>query len=1099
MSLRLPFSLRPSARNSLSLILALSAAAFSVRPVVAATVTISTARTTPLDTATADGGAPGDVTIAAGGSIAVASGTALTINSNSAVINQGAITVADSANSIGVDIVPGFSGSFLNSNTITLSGPTAATVTDFSDDRAGILLAAGGTFNGNITQDTNGHITVTGDASSAIDLESALNGTLQTAGSVVIGGTNSFGIKVAGPVSGDVISGGTLIANGIGTRGLVVTGHIAGGLVNSATTTATAYSHLAQDRTVGSTNYNATEAAKQGGSAIAIGASVDEGFLNNGPDEAEVAAVTAGTFTGTATPTGVVTTYGGAPAVLLSPTVSLGAPSNINLGLVGTGENAFSFINRGQLIESGIYDGITVRTLRIEGATIGGTDYTATLSGGIRNEKTISAISSEAPSTAISIGALANMPAIINRRGGVVSALTAGATNVSASAIVIDPGAQIASITNLGSITATLNGPLGSAYGIVDNSGTLTSIDNRGKITPSLGSRIGAADTPTGQTVAIDVSSNTTGVTLNNNLPDDFNTATDTASNFAQIFGDIKFGSGADTFTMRNGVYAGNVTFGAGNDILNISGGAVVANVDFATGADQFVMTGGGFRGTLADAAGGLGIAVSSSALQLTSTGVLNISGATFGAGGIYEPTIDGSAGTATKLVASGPVAFQAGSTILITIPHAFANDFTTTLVSTPALTVAPGLQDLLSNSNPYLYNATLQRASAGGIDNLNLTLTRKTAAELGLPAAMVPIYEPLMQSLPHDDALGVAVVNLPTQASFLAAFTQFVPAFSDAPLAMARQSSDSYARIIRSRVVRLLTEQRGGGGWANELISTLGRNSSPSGIDYQSQGLMAAFGLDDYLGSSTILGLSFGLDQGSFTEHRVKLDPYSVQRYMGAFYIGTRFGPLVLTSSASAGYDRFQSDRTVIAGGQTRTALGRWRGHQYTADIAATYAAELGPLLLKPEIGVNYLNLFEDGHREYNGFNPADRTDAFDLSFASRKQEALVSLAELVIGLARSAKASAENESAVMRIFPEMRLGWSHDSMSDPSATTAQFFGGSSQFTLTSDPRETEGLSAGLGFSAISSYVDLRVTLDAHFNGKETAYTGGLHLGIAF
>ncbi|HET8613168.1 MAG TPA: hypothetical protein VFL92_10420, partial [Sphingomonas sp.] len=55
----------------------------------AATVTIDSAKTTPVATATADNGAPADISITDKGSIKPTSGAAVTIDSNNSVANAG--------------------------------------------------------------------------------------------------------------------------------------------------------------------------------------------------------------------------------------------------------------------------------------------------------------------------------------------------------------------------------------------------------------------------------------------------------------------------------------------------------------------------------------------------------------------------------------------------------------------------------------------------------------------------------------------------------------------------------------------------------------------------------------------------------------------------------------------------------------------------------------------------------------------------------------------------------------------------------------------------------------------------------------------------
>jgi hypothetical protein len=87
-----------------------------------AQVTISTATTTPVQTATANSGAPSDITIATNGTIAPtsANSTAVTVNSSNDIINNGAITFNNLNDTTGVRLLPGFTGSYGGSGAINL-------------------------------------------------------------------------------------------------------------------------------------------------------------------------------------------------------------------------------------------------------------------------------------------------------------------------------------------------------------------------------------------------------------------------------------------------------------------------------------------------------------------------------------------------------------------------------------------------------------------------------------------------------------------------------------------------------------------------------------------------------------------------------------------------------------------------------------------------------------------------------------------------------------------------------------------------------------------------------------------------------------------
>src|SRR6185312_13358842 len=181
-----------------------------------AQTTIGTGTTAPVATATT-----GDLTISSSGTIKPASGVAVTINSNNAVNNSGIIQFQDKDNVTGVQIQGGHTGSLINNNTIEVDD-TSTTTTDSNGivhgpfakgtNRIGVQVVGPGDFTGPITNAAGGVITVKGDNSYGISVETNMTGNLSNLGSLSIAGLNSVGIRTLGKVAGDVTLGGTVAA-----------------------------------------------------------------------------------------------------------------------------------------------------------------------------------------------------------------------------------------------------------------------------------------------------------------------------------------------------------------------------------------------------------------------------------------------------------------------------------------------------------------------------------------------------------------------------------------------------------------------------------------------------------------------------------------------------------------------------------------------------------------------------------------------------------------------------------------------------------------------------------------------------------------------
>src|SRR5262249_40913597 len=86
-----------------------------------AQVSISTATTAPAETA--NGGTPANVEITSSGSVtltnAPAGSTVVTINTNNSVTNAGLISAVNSSNTTGVKILPGVTGNYTSTGTIS--------------------------------------------------------------------------------------------------------------------------------------------------------------------------------------------------------------------------------------------------------------------------------------------------------------------------------------------------------------------------------------------------------------------------------------------------------------------------------------------------------------------------------------------------------------------------------------------------------------------------------------------------------------------------------------------------------------------------------------------------------------------------------------------------------------------------------------------------------------------------------------------------------------------------------------------------------------------------------------------------------------------
>jgi hypothetical protein len=264
-----------------------------------------------------------------------------------------------------------------------------------------------------------------------------------------------------------------------------------------------------------------------------------------------------------------------------------------------------------------------------------------------------------------------------------------------------------------------------------DLSGSLTTINNTGYITVS-----GAS---TGTVAAIDVSANTTGVTINQSLTsaDATTQATDKASStynvetatvYTGITGDIYTGSGNDTINIQSGKVTGNAYLGAGNNAVIAADDAKwIGNVDFGTGSGSLTMGGNSrftgqaqyndqvgtltindsaiFRGTIAGGSQ-LGVVVNGGAFNATSAVSTTVHSLTVNSGGSLGVYINGTTGTASHLT-TDTATFNSGAKIGVTISSFAKAEGNYNVLSAGTLTGASNVTSQ-TLTLPILFNGTI-------------------------------------------------------------------------------------------------------------------------------------------------------------------------------------------------------------------------------------------------------------------------------------------------------------------------------------------------------------------------------------------------------
>lgn len=1048
--------------------LAVALVGVSAKDAVADDVTITTDTTTPLATSSPDGVSPGDVTIDANGSITIAAGeTAVTVDSDNDVTNAGNILSEDANDTTGILLLDGFAGSITNSGAIRLTEDYDRADADNDGDldgdfaqgsnRTGIWLQSG-TFTGDIV--SSGGIEIEGQDSAGVRLDGLLDGDLTISGGLSVTGENAVAVAIdggaTGGVTGDVLVRGGATIIGTNAQGLLVGAPIGGELRINGAWNSTGYSTV--NRPADTSDLDADD-LQQSGSPIAVHFSVDGGITIEGvgvedDEDDDGDGVTEADGDTDDDLTTSINAYGSAPALLIQADPS----ADLVLGATASG---YGLHVRGTIAAQGVYDGVEATAIEIAGD--GGAQVTT--AGGIAIDNVTGAAAIEADATAVHIGAGAVVPEILIRRA-VTGAVTAE-TAQTAYGVRIEAGADVAALNVTGSLRAQLFGETGDAVTILDQSNTLATITNSGTLAALI---VATDDDPTddvpppaivGEAVAIDVSASTIDVTYSQ-VPDTPFTDDDANDDDAagrltpSLLGDIRFGSGADTLNLLAGTITGDVAFGAGADSMVIDNGA-------------------SYFGQISDSDGLLSINVIDGTLSLNG-GTTNLTTANFGASAQLGVLLSDTPADATFINATGAVNFDAGASIVLTVPDGLPS-----IGSQTFLTAAGGLTGasnvtgpVTAAGTPYLYNLAIG-VVAGDPNSLEATYVQKTASELGLNANQAIALNPIIAALRLDDDAAAAFASLDTEFEFFDAYEDMVPTFSSAMTELAataiqQQQSAATNRLSATRLNDLDEVSV----WAQEIAYGLTREPpSVSGQDFRGHGFGLAVGIDGPLDNGALFGVS-----ASFITSEMEEPGRPEGQISGTFgqlnaYLGTAMGPIDLDVVAGAGLGQLQSRRVVEIGPSFSTeSEAEWWSYEGHGAIRASLPLAVGDwLVISPQTALSYVYMSEEGYTESGG-------GALDLEADTVNSQRLWG----DVGLEVSARWQLRGGGI---IAPRIYGGYRANLIDDEAERTFRFASGGSDFTLTDEGYGDGAPLVGVGIDATNGYSTFSLGYEGEFGDQ--------------
>ena len=1033
------------------------------------------------------------------------SGNIVTLDSDNSITHNGIIQAEDVDDVVGVLITGGNTGEYTGSGSISLTETFAPEDTDESgtldgpfaqgENRIGILISGASPFTGNV-ETTGGNIIIEGNNSAAIrlDANTSITGNIISGGGLSVEGTNATGLDIEGAVIGALASNGVISTQGEGARAIHVQGDITEGFSNTNSIANTGLRFITRLNAI-QRDLIDDEDTLQAGAAIEINGNVGQGVLLNSATETTID--DDGEETVTVLTTSSITQIGAAPAVLID-----GQGTPITLGIVAditdptdpdfNASTQFGFVQQGLISASGILNdspatGVEFADVTVENGIFNSGGITSsTFRGG--DDGTDDVGNFDGHARGIHLSANVNAQDIVNQ--GSISATSSEATDevfadrdnvtparlVQATALDISDDSVVDSLTNTGLILATTIARDGLATAIIDRSGTLNSVTNQGFIrAQEANSDTAGFETSDNTTVALDLSANTSGVTILQSPILDSDTGD--ALNRPEIEGDIFLGSGDDSFTSISGNIIGALAFG--------------------DGADVFSLDDSEYSGALSDSDGLLDLTVANnSILSQESDQALNLTDATIDATSTFQTTLNGVTGEAGSLIATNNITFEEGASIGLTLNNVLDVDTQTFTIASAdnTLDIQGAIDELDTSVSPFLYDITYGLDPADA-NTLVVTLDLRDTEQLGLDTRQAASFTSAFEALASNAELGQAFTAITEEAEFNQAFNQLLPEISASPLYFIQANVDGAIGAVGSHLENARRSQdRTGGAWLQQFTYFADREQDNLSEQFRGFGFGFAGGFDTAWGPFHAVGANVAFSSTQVEDVLGVDDPLDIVTYQVGGYAAAERNNFSLDLYAGVGTSDIESNRTVAIGDFVGGSNAEWNATHINGSARLGYTTEIGERFwARPTLTLDYLRLEEDAFRETGPSGLA-------LGVEARTSERAGATALLNLGATFNGRRTW--------IRPALRAGYRTDFVSDPVLTQFQFINlsdgagglidGTLAETVSGDVAD-DGFILGFSVGAGSKWSSFSFDFDSDIRDGFIRHTGRVVVRLLF
>jgi len=516
---------------------------------------------------------------------------------------------------------------------------------------------------------------------------------------------------------------------------------------------------------------------------------------------------------------------------------------------------------------------------------------------------------------------------------------------------------------------------------------------------------------------------------------------------------------------------SGDILFGKGANVLDIEAGRVTGAVTELPGERN------------------LTVKVDNATLNITRAEAHPVTSLIVGSKGVLQATVDPSLAvggsnptpvfdTTVGAGQSGPdgkASFADGAQIGLTLNGLqSAQSATYVFVHTSGagqLSVGNLGQTALADA-PFLFSTT---TSVNGGD-LDVTLARKTAAQLGFNRSESAAYDAIFAALLRDNAAGAAIAAQTTREGLVGLYDQLVPDQGLGTFSALEMATQRVASLTETPPTPGPQQTAGSSLWLQEVNERVNRQTNPDTLGSSGKVLGLIGGYEVRGAGGGALGLTISYLNIQDESIAAAVGAHLVTNFIeGGVYYRRSFGNLRFSLRGAGGYAWFKDNREFLTTGLSESAVAKWTGFFADAHAGAAYEQRVfSRFYVRPELSADYLYLSENAH----GYDaPADQV--VNLNIARRTSTRFTGSAIVTFG-------AQFGQETWFR--PEIFGGYRMVFASDLGDTVATFSGGL-PFTLSPGNGKGGWITAGFALKAGTELSYVALVGDIDFQDDEQRY----------